>query len=77
MKVIVYATATWPWCTKVKSYLDSKNVDYEEVNVLEDRVAALEMVKRSHSRGVPVIEVNGDIVVGYDVNAINSLLGIS
>lgn len=77
MKVILYATSKWMWCIKVKSYLNSKNIDFEEVNVSEDRVAAMEMVNKSHSRGVPVIEVNGDIVVGYDINAINSLLGIS
>lgn len=75
-KVIVYSTATWPWCTKVKDYLDSKNVPYEQFDVSQDREKAMEMVKKSGQQGVPVIDIDGNIVVGFDQNSINNLLGL-
>ncbi|MBE6052882.1 MAG: NrdH-redoxin [Clostridium sartagoforme] len=70
----VYTTNTCPWCTKVKNYLSSKNVRFEEVNVGLNRAAALEMVNKSGQMGVPVLEINGNIVVGFDKGRIDSLL---
>ncbi|MDU3349401.1 MULTISPECIES: glutaredoxin domain-containing protein [Clostridium] len=70
----VYTTNTCPWCTKVKNYLKSKNVNYEEVNVGLNRVAAMEMVNKSGQMGVPVLDINGKIVVGFDKNRIDTLL---
>lgn len=75
-KVIVYSTPTWPWCTKVKDYLDSKDVPYEHFDVSQDREKAMEMVKKSGQQGVPVIDIDGSIVVGFDQNSINNLLGL-
>lgn len=75
-KVIVYSTSTCPWCTKVKDYLDSKNVAYEAFDVGKDRDKAMEMVKKSGQQGVPVIDIDGEIVVGFDQNNINRLLGL-
>ena len=75
-KVIVYSTSTCPWCTKVKGCLDSKNVAYEAFDVGKDRDKAMEMVKKSGQQGVPVIDIDGEIVVGFDQNNINRLLGL-
>jgi glutaredoxin-like YruB-family protein len=75
-KVIIYSTPTCPWCTKVKDYLDSKDVAYEDFNVSQDREKAMEMVNKSGQQGVPVIDIDGDIVVGFDQNNINRLLGL-
>ncbi|MDU5107470.1 MULTISPECIES: glutaredoxin family protein [unclassified Clostridium] len=72
----VYTTNTCPWCTKVKNYLTSKNVNYEEVNVGLNRAAAIEMVNKSGQMGVPVIDINGSIVVGFDKIRIDSLLNL-
>ena len=72
----VYTTNTCPWCTKVKNYLRSSNVNYEEVNVGLNRVAAMEMVTKSGQMGVPVLDINGSIVVGFDKNKIDSLLNL-
>ena len=74
--VIIYSTPTWPWCHKVKDYLDSKDVAYEDFDVSQDREKAMEMVKKSGQQGVPVIDIDGDIVVGFDQNNINKLLGL-
>lgn len=75
-KVIVYSTPTCPWCTKVKDYLDSKDVPYEHFDVSQDREKAMEMVRKSGQQGVPVIDIDGSIVVGFDQNSINNLLGL-
>jgi glutaredoxin 3 len=74
MSVRVYTTPTCPYCTMAKKYLDSKNVSYESVDVSSDRNAASEMVNKSGQRGVPVIEIDGNIVVGFDKDKIDSLL---
>ena len=75
-KITIYSTTTWPWCTKVKDYLDSKNISYEDHNVAKDRDKAIEMVNKSGQQGVPVIDIDGDIVVGFDQNRIDSLLDL-
>lgn len=76
MSVKVYSTSTWPWCVKVKDYLKEKNVDFEDVNVGVDREAAMEMVSKSGQMGVPVLDINGTIIVGFDVEGINEALGL-
>lgn len=72
--VIIYSTSTWPWCTKVKDYLNSKDVEFEAYDVAKDREKASEMVNKSGQKGVPVLDIDGEIVVGFDQNKIDSLL---
>jgi len=75
--VKVYSTPTCPWCVRAKQYLASKNIPYTDINVAVDRNAAMEMVKKSGQQGVPVIEIDGNIIVGFDQARIDSLLGIA
>lgn len=72
--VKIYTTPTCPWCTVAKKYLNSKNISFEEFDVSADHDAAMEMVKKSGQRGVPVIEIDGNIVVGFDQEAIDKYL---
>jgi glutaredoxin-like YruB-family protein len=74
MKIKVYSTPTCPWCTVAKKYLTSKNVPFEDVDVSQDSEAAMEMIQKSGQRGVPVIDINGSIIVGFDQTAIDSLI---
>lgn len=74
MSVKVYSTPSCPWCTVAKDYLSSKNVSFEDVDVSRDRDAAMEMVHKSGQRGVPVIDINGNIIVGFDQATIDRLL---
>jgi glutaredoxin 3 len=74
MNIKVYTTPTCPWCTVAKDYLKKKNINFTEVNVAEDRNGAMEMIQKSGQRGVPVVDINGTIVVGFDQNKIESLL---
>ncbi len=72
--VKVYSTPTCPWCRKAKEFLDELGVDYEDVDVSADREAAMRMVRATKQMGVPVVEVNGKFVVGFDPNGIKGLL---
>lgn len=72
--VKVYSTPTCPWCVRVKDYLNSKNIPFEDINVATNNTAAMEMVQKSKQRGVPVIDINGNIVVGFDQELINQYL---
>jgi len=74
MSIKVYSTPRCSWCTVAKKYLSSKNVRFEEVDVSQNREAAREMVQKSGQRGVPVIEINGNIIVGFDQATIDKLL---
>jgi len=74
MAVKVYSTPTCPWCTVAKKYLASKNVPFEDIDVSADREAAIEMVQKSGQRGVPVIEIDGEIIIGFNQAEIDRLL---
>lgn len=72
--VKVYSTNACPWCVKAKNYLKSINVEFEDLNVQEDMIARDDMIKKSKQMAVPVLDVNGTIIVGFDKNAIDSAL---
>jgi glutaredoxin-like YruB-family protein len=74
--VTVYTTPTCSWCTTLKTYLDSHQVRYREINVASDSAAAEAMVRRSGQQGVPQTEINGQMIVGFDKARINQLLEI-
>lgn len=76
MNVIVYTTPTWPWCRVVKDYLKSNNVSFVEYDVSKDERAAMEMINKSGQRGVPVIDIDGNIVIGFDQESIDRILGL-
>ncbi len=73
-KVKVYSTTTCPWCSRAKAYLREKNVDFEDLNVGVDAKARQEMVEKSGQLGVPVIEINDKIIIGFDKNALDAEL---
>lgn len=72
----VYSTNSCPWCVKAKTYIKSKGFNYEELNVQEDMDARQEMVSKSKQMGVPVIDINGTVIVGFDKAAIDTALNI-
>ncbi len=65
MSVIVYSTSSCPYCTMVKDFLRKKQVRFEDYDVGRDERRAEEMIRKSGQMGVPVIDVNGKIFVGY------------
>ena len=70
----VFTTNSCPWCVKAKSYLQKKGVDYTELNEQDDMNAREEMVSKSKQMGVPVLDINGTIIVGFDKPAIDKAL---
>jgi len=74
MNVKIYTTKTCPWCKKTKDYLNQKNVSYGTVDVGENKEAANEMIEKSGQMGVPVTDINGTIIVGFDKDAIDKAL---
>jgi glutaredoxin-like YruB-family protein len=73
----VYTTDVCPWCTRVKSYLRQNDVQFREINVQHDASAARRMVERSGQQGVPQVDIDGRVVVGFDKGKIDALLGLS
>ena len=74
MEVKIYTTQTCPYCTMAKDYLKSKGVEFEEIDVSSDREKAMEMMKKSGHMGVPQIEINGKMIVGFNQAAIDEAL---
>lgn len=74
MSVRVYSTPACVYCNMAKKYLELKNVRYDEIDVSSDKNAAAEIVEKSGQRGVPVIDFEGTIIIGFDKNKIDSLL---
>lgn len=74
MSVKVYSTTSCPWCTVAKNYLKSKNVGYEDIDVNRNREAAMEMIRKSGQRGVPVLDIGGSIIIGFNQQAIDVAL---
>ena len=74
--VKVYTTNSCPWCVKAKTYLKSKDIEFEELNVQEDMDARQEMVNKSRQMGVPVLDIDGTVIVGFDKPAIDTALNL-
>ena len=75
--VTVYTSSTCSWCEATKEYLHAREIDFEEVDVSEDMRRAMEMVEKSGQQGVPVVEIDGEIVVGFDRSRIDTLLELN
>jgi len=73
-KVKVYSTPTCPWCHKVKDFLKENKVEFEDINVAENQEAAQEMVEKSGQRGVPVVDIDGEMIIGFNAEAIKKAL---
>jgi glutaredoxin 3 len=75
-KVRVFSTRSCPYCYMLKDFLKEKNVQFEDIMVDSDHNAAMEMIRISGQRGVPVADINGSVVVGFDQARISKLLGV-
>ncbi len=75
-RVTVYSTPSCPYCNKLKQYLNKHGIKYTDINVAANQQAAEEMVRKSGQRGVPQTDINGQIIIGFDVPKISKLLDI-
>jgi len=75
-KVTIYTTPSCPWCLKTKEFFKQHNVKYTEKNVADDEKAAQESIDKSGQMGVPVIDVDGKIIVGFNEPELKKALKI-
>ena len=73
-KVIVYSTPTCPFCIYAKDYFKQNNIPFEDIDVTKDHAKAQEMVAKSGQMGVPVIDIDGSIIVGFQPEVFADLL---
>ncbi|MBI2450777.1 MAG: glutathione S-transferase N-terminal domain-containing protein [Parcubacteria group bacterium] len=76
MSVKIYTTPTCQYCKLAKDFFKEKNIEYEEYNVATDIQKRQEMVERSGQLGVPVIDINGKFIIGFNQTQISEVLGI-
>jgi len=73
----VYSTPTCVYCKTLKEYLKKNNIEFEDVDVSKDEKQLQKMIKDSGQMGVPVIDIDGQIVIGFDKEKIDNLLKIN
>lgn len=76
MKVKVYSTQACPYCHMAKDFLKQNNIEFEDIDVSRDQKAAQEMIEKSGQMGVPVIEIDGKIIIGFNVPEIKKALNL-
>ena len=74
MKVILYTAPACPFCVIVKKYFERNNVKFEEIDISKDKKAEEKMQKKSNQTNVPVIDVEGKIIIGYNLQKLNEVL---
>ena len=75
-KVLIYSTPTCPYCHQTKDYLKEKKVEYTDYDVAADSAKAQEMIDKSGQMGVPVLDIEGEIIIGFDKVRIDKSLGL-
>jgi len=74
LPIKVYSSPTCPYCTMLKEFLKRHNIEFEEIDVAANREAAVEMIAKSGQMGVPVVDIDGTIIIGYNEAAIRERL---
>ena len=74
--VKVYSTPTCPYCIRAKQFLRDNNIVFTDIDVSLNEQAAQEIIERSGQMGVPVLDIDGEIIVGFDKTGIQKALGL-
>jgi len=74
--VKIYSTPTCPWCIRIKQFLKENNITFEDIDVSSNHAAAEEMIQKSGQMGVPVLDIDGEVIVGFDREKIKTVLGL-
>lgn len=72
--VTVYSTSTCPYCVRAKQFLKDNNIAFTEYDVSRQQDKAEEMIQKSGQMGVPVLDIDGEIIIGFDKDAIKQAL---
>ena len=76
-KVKVYSTPTCPACKQTKEFLHENKIEFQEINVADDQKALQEMMEKSGQMAVPVTDIDGEIITGFDKSKLQKALKIS
>jgi len=74
--ITIYSTAVCPNCAKTKKFLNENNLPFKNIDIGENPDAVKEMVEKSGQMAVPVIDINGEIIVGFQAGMLKKILGI-
>ena len=75
-EIKVYSTPTCPYCKMTKKFLNDNDIAYQDLNVAADKAARDEMIRKTGQLAVPVIDIDGEIMVGYDQAKLKEQLGL-
>ena len=75
-RILIFSTPSCSHCSAAKRYLRKKGIPFKDVDVSRDKAAARDMVRRSGQQGVPVIDINGKIIVGFNRIKVDRALGL-
>ncbi len=76
MTVKIYSTPTCPYCARAKQFLKDNNIEFDDIDVSADQEKVQEMVQKTGQMGVPVLDIDGEIIVGFDKDKIKVALGL-
>ena len=74
MAVKIYTIPTCPWCNKTKEFLKENKIKFSEINVASNQKAAKEIINKSGQTSVPVIDINGELILGFDEKKLKKAL---
>lgn len=73
-QVLVYSTPTCPYCKQAKAFLAERGIVYQDIDVATDAERAQEMIQKSGQMGVPVIDIEGKIIIGFNPDELEKAL---
>jgi len=74
MQIITYTLSWCPHCNALKEYLNKNKIEYEDIDVEKNEDAAEEITEKTGQSGFPIIDINGEIIIGFDEDKINLAL---
>ena len=75
-KVTIYSTPTCPYCIRAKKFLKDNNIDFEDIDISANPGKGQEVVEKSGQMGVPMLDIEGQVIVGFDKEAIQKALNL-
>lgn len=76
MKIMIYSTPSCTFCVMAKEFFNQNNIPFEEYDVAADLEKRKEMIQKTGQMGVPVIDIDGSVVIGFDKEVIAKKVGI-
>ena len=75
-KVRIFSTPTCAYCKTLREYMKSHHIDFEDIDVSLNEALLNEMIEKSKQGSVPVVDIDGEFIIGFDKKKINELLKI-